>query len=381
MSNKVENVGNTHLSSTEFEVMQRSWTGSVIDSTNQIVTKTGVQGGHTSGKTDGLLELLEVENELSIPMNREAARAKDVTDVVLPAAIDDEESYVPAPSAKKYYSKPQLPAGSPGTSSGSSLADPENISIIAIIGEVLALQAKTNSNFCLTAWQQASMSMNLAVQLAPVIRTAVEQNWNSQAEATQQDANIAKNSGWFAISSGAFAMLMGAKSAYDAAQEDAAKAVGTTNTTDALKQGAQEAQAQMQDDISKLPQNDETLTGRLSRAWKGLSGSGSKAMGGLFKALNSAASFGQFSMALSNGIAQVTVEAPGNAAKAIAQRQAGSADALSKVAEQYSQYYTQDFNRTEDMRQNSNQLLTTCTEILRNASDTVTQVTRSMFQG
>lgn len=319
-----------------------------------------------------------VEIQVQRQNTREALRAKDIKDVVLPAALEEEEGYIPGQTTVKLgqtAQKPNLPTGAtPSSNSDSELGDPDNISIIAIIGQVLALQARTNSNFWSIIWQQASTSMDMAVKLAPILATATQNNWNAQATSTMEDAQMSKGDGLGGMISGGIALAMGVAGALKT--DDVALNAGATKTP--LANAVQNADQNVSE---KIAENDSQLSGQASRAAQSAKGLWSKITTNAFKALKGAGDFGQYSMALSNAVQQFTNDAPHKMAMAAAQRQAGSADALTKVTEQYSQYYTQDFNRNEDLRRSAEQNIETATGILRSASDSVTQVVVGMFRG
>ena len=115
------------------------------------------------------------------------------------------------------------------TSSFSGLSEGDNVSdrnLAAIIGQAMILQAKANSNFWSTMWEQASDCMNKEFELAPVIKSSIEVAYKNQADATRQDAIKSQKDGWANILSFAGSMGMGAfmevKEAAKAAQPEVA---------------------------------------------------------------------------------------------------------------------------------------------------------------
>lgn len=286
-------------------------------------------------------------------------------------------------------SKPNLPAPeSPEAQykqEEAALGGDDQTSIIAIIGAVLALQAKSNSNFWSTMWEQATASMNLSIALAPTIANAVKDNWNAQAQATEQEANQATGDGWFAVGATTLSVLMGGYGAWKAGGEEAAGAAddaGLTKTPNDAASSSTLASADAENQLNQaVKETDTTTTGQIKRWGLGVKANLGKGTKGLFTALEKTAGYGQAFMASSQGMAQLTIDAPAKTEIAIQQRAAGAADALSKVSEQYSQYYNQNFSREEDLRQGSSQNIDFILNVLKSASDQVTQVSIGMFRG
>ncbi|MFZ0565641.1 MAG: hypothetical protein WAM28_05605 [Chlamydiales bacterium] len=67
--------------------------------------------------------------------------------------------------------------------------DPETMGIISIVGIVMSLVAKASSNFWASLWQQASESMKIALELAPLSAKAVKDAAYAEAAATKEEAN------------------------------------------------------------------------------------------------------------------------------------------------------------------------------------------------
>ncbi len=329
-----------------------------------------------------------------------AQRRAHGQDVILSAVTDAIEAQDLAPSKKK-AGCPASQVGCPASKMGcpaskASLPSPEseweadqkalgtsgssNTSIVALLGTVLALQAKCNSNYWSTMWQQATSSMQLSISMAPVIAQNVIANWNHQADMTDQEASMAKQDGMFALGSAGVSFAMGCYGAFTA-EEDTAANAGATKTTegsDVAESAASNAKGELNEN---LDENTKSWTSKVKRGLKAMKNGSGKATKGLFKALEKTAGFGQFSMAASNGMAQYFVDSPAKTQIALSQRAAGAADAASKIGEQYSQYYNQSFSRTEDLRQGAQQNINYAMEVLKSASDSVTQVSISMFRG
>lgn len=291
-------------------------------------------------------------------------------DIILPAA-PNEELY----SSKAPKKALQAPASDLASPQDGDLGTGEGTSVIALIGTVLALQAKINSNYWSTLWKQASDSMALSVEIAPILAQNVKDNWDSQAAATREEGSIARGAGIASVTAGTAAIAMGGWQAVSSIREEMAE----VNAAKTPLEG--ETSPQATEAVQNLKENDQNLSGKLTRSGKAGIGIGKAVMKGLGKGLEKTLTTAQASVAFANGMNQLTVEAPGKKKIAKHQEAAGAADAQAKMNEQYTSYYDKDFSRTNEMNQGTSQNIDYAMNILKSLSDSLTQVVVSMFRG
>ncbi len=284
------------------------------------------------------------------------------------------------------------PAGSPSTpvipspsnSSPSDNAIDDSGSIIAIIGQVLILQAKSNSNFWSTVWKQASQSMELSVSQAKIMAQAIVDSANQQSAATQAEADMAQKDGIAGFTTGLLCLGMGLYGSFTDPAEKAADA-GVTNETDeaasTMQKDAVKAENSSEKEINETINKENTASSKAQRFFKSFNSWRERGMKGLMKAFEKAAAAGQTFMPLSQASSQLFVDSPAKTAIAQMQKAKGAADALEKQAEQFAQYYNQDFQRVEGLRESSQQNLNEALQVLQKASDGLTAVVNRMFQG
>lgn len=282
-----------------------------------------------------------------------------------------------------------------------------DVSLVAILGEALSAQARSSSTLYSSFFQQATQSMQASASLIDPTVNAVEQNWQQQAAATSADATKSEGDGWINLGFGAVTLGVGLYGAYDERATSAKAAENETEDTEAAKKAAQNAEkaaakaaSPVEDAAASRPEaaaanNAANNAARAeSRAAKVLVKKGDEASNlektiksggkkitsiakcvyvGFTKAASSAATF----QMLATGIAGVSVDNKQESIKASAQLNAGKFDAASKEGEMYSQYYTQGFNRTEDLRQGTQQNLDLSVNILKSGADTITNALNS----
>jgi hypothetical protein len=281
-----------------------------------------------------------------------------------------------------------LSLSDPIASLKSELGDRDNKSLIALIGKVLALQAKSNSQYWSTLWKQGTTSMNQAVALAPMIYHQVTQSYNTQADQTRLEASSAK---YQAIAKGVTAGLMigiGAMSAYSLSNEEpknpASQFKNQTEDDDDITGAGSKENSALNDDVRAIQDaNNSTdeepkITDKASRSIN--QGRFLKGLGFLFKALEKAQGGIQLVNAL-GGAAESAIDSHFKSKIADKQQLVGQFEATSKELEQYSQYYNQSFQRSEDLRGGSQNNIDTAMQILKSIADTLTQTTQSMFRG
>lgn len=339
-------------------------------------------------------------NERLFEIRQHHTKEKLGKDKILPASGDSQVSK--PEKGKKVESKPTLAspavafAGLKGEDEGGN--DGQTLGLIAIIGEVMALQAKSNSNFWSTLWNQASEGMNLEVKFAPIIGNAINSSYMAQSAATQAQADMAKEDGLINLFMFGGAMFMGAVSEVTSEADDAAD---PKNPNTLAKLGDDDDENErLSSDSSGNPaeqtvrqeeqtENDVTETiNKENKSWKGRAtrtGKIVKDVGGkAYKRLGNIFGKGmQYSMsmdALNRGITGYFVDSKYQNLKAVNEAYEGQAQALSKESEQYAQFYGQSFSRSEDLRNGAQQNIDYVMNILKSAADTISQTVTSMFQ-
>ncbi|MCB1181111.1 MAG: hypothetical protein KDK55_03705 [Chlamydiia bacterium] len=309
------------------------------------------------------------------------------------------------------------------------LGEKNTPSIIAIIGEVLALQAKTNSNFWSTLWKEASLGMKFAVNFAPLIAKAVTSSYNYQAAQSRQESDMAM---WSSIISfSMFAMALGWGGIEEYSEETPSKktpegtneTLGTgddpeveeLNEMDKIKsnmekssdteeseseseseeiESSEEAKnkkvIELEDDENdaveeQLEQtkrkNDQNSPGTvMQRKTLGLKDSFKEKMKPIGRILTKTAEKGFIVNTMTQAGTQAN-EAGHKANIAVIQEKIGTQEAASKEMEQFAQYWNQFFSRAEDLRQGSQQFIDYSMNILKSVSDSITQTVQSMFRG
>ena len=258
-------------------------------------------------------------------------------------------------------------------------ADEQETGLISIIGNVLALQAKSNSNFWQTLWKQAGESMRIQVGFAPIIREAIENQYLNQSQATKAQANQSETDAWislgmFALTAGTAKVMECQETAEDIGPKD--KAIETQKETDPLKstetQLDRDAETVMNDTNTNKPSIKRDAPHCAAKSKPALK----KALSLLKRGLEVAQltdMISKFSTGLNDSKYQQT--------QSDCQLQEGKQAAASQEGQMYSQFYGQDFSRMEELRQGSSQNIDTAMNILQQAANTITQTSTSMFRG
>lgn len=279
--------------------------------------------------------------------------------------------------------KPQLPSPE---SEWNAFQDGDNDQpgLIAIIGKVLALQAKTNSNFWSTMWKQASTSMMTQVKFAPIIGEAIVDQYNAQSAATDAQSSQAMFSGITNLST--FVITLGVAYKIPDAVDTPTNPEGPP--VEAKTEGLTPSEPEPDTPEAALNQqtdeiiNKNKLTG--SERFEAFTEEAGKVMtrGGAWmgkyvpkfmQAVQGTAIMSQASTGFSDSHYQ--------GLQAAQQKIEGQAAAVSKESEQYAQFFGQDFSRDEDLRQGSGQNIDYAMNILQQAANTITQTVTSMFRG
>ena len=336
--------------------------------------------------------------------NHSQGKQKVAKDVIIPSAGDELGGKIGKGS--KGEAKPQIPtpkakfAGLKGDDVDES-GEPQNgktLGLIAIIGEVMALQAKSNSNFWSTLWKQAFQSMTMEVKFAPIIGDAIKSAYTAQSEATQADANMSKEDGIISLVMFGGSMLMAGVSEFSS-EAEADNDLKTEDETalengggegtdpeggiemDSLNEEEQSAQ-QTENDVNRTVNREESSwKSRAKRYLKFVKDVGGRSQTKLGNILGKGMQYAMGADMLSRGITGYFVDSKYKSQMAAKQGEEGQAQALSKEAEQYAQFYGQSFSRSDSMAQGTQQNLDYAMNILKSAADTITQTVTSMFRG
>jgi hypothetical protein len=303
-------------------------------------------------------------------------------DVLVPSNADKGNGILDAESSGGAPSKAPLPSPKQNWSAfqGSGAGEP---GLISIIGTVLALQSKTNSNFWSTLWQQASKSMMMEVQFAPIIGNAIRAQYDAEAAATKSQADQAAQEGIISMVMFGTAVLMAGYMEWndEASPGNKGEDVESEVETKAKMNGATQTE-QTDLETNKLINNqDESNLDRLKRYWNNFQSKFSKGQARFTSLLGKGIQTTTMMSMASDGITKYFVTSKHQAEQAMYQAQQGGCQALSQEAQQYSQFYGQDFSREEDLRQGTSQNIDYAMNILKSAADSITQTVTSMFRG
>ncbi|MCH9626868.1 MAG: hypothetical protein S4CHLAM2_04990 [Chlamydiales bacterium] len=327
--------------------------------------------------------------------HRTAAKGKVGKDYVLPST-GDTKPVLP----KKGETKPKLPtpktpfSGLKGDDQGE---EGKTMGLIAIIGEVMALQAKSNSNFWSTMWKQASTSMMMQVKFAPVIAKAIKCSYEAQAQSTQAQATSARLTGTINLVMFGATVVIGTymglrdETGESGPSQNDAKATEETAQAGADAQSAELEESGNNEKIAEQRQNDELADevraqetngkkAQIKGAFKKMQEIGGKGPKLLSTILTKFSHVSSGMTMLANGGSSL-VDAQYKSIQSEKQEEEGQAQALNKESEQYAQFYGQSFSRSEDLRQGGQQNIDYAMNILKSSVDTITQTITSMFRG
>jgi hypothetical protein len=362
----------------------------------------------------------------SAEVEAEGIEAHDKTKATTRVLVETGDQVTTAPKAKEVMAQPKLnlPAPTKKPYAGPTY-DPFNcgsddVSLVAILGSALAAQARSSATLYSSFFQQATQSMTASASLIDPTVAAVKTNWDEQANATRADASKSEGDGWINLGFGGLTFGMGLYGAWqeagapkaalnetEQAAADAEKAAGKSSSAtkaagaaakaaapeleataasssqaatkaetaaaSAAKSAAQKAVSKETTVLVKSGEEASSLEKTLKTGGERVKSVMQCLYTGFSKAAGSAAGF----QMLATGIAGVSIDSKQEGIKANAQSAAGTADAFSKEGEMYSQYYTQGFNRTEDLRQGAQQNVDLSVNILKSGADTITQAITS----
>ncbi len=316
--------------------------------------------------------------------------------------------------ANKAAAKPQLP--NPQSNwNGCQDLDDSQMSLIAIIGAVLCIQAKANSRFWSSQWKEATSCMMAQVKFAPLIGDAIKGAYTAQSNATLEQAAMSKTDGIInlcmfggAVALSGFSEFTGseeenplnadkndisfakqpnvaeeetsnlANESKALNQEDNVEGEGENQAKNA-NQSAGKVNEELAEKADKEAQEGGYFEGRADKDWQGFK----RGMGIVGKRankwMNEAFQKAQGMQLMSAGVTGLN-DSKYQTNMAAYQKQEGGDKAIESEGNSYQQFYSQAFSRAEDLRQSAGQNLEYALQILKSASDSITQVVSRMFQ-
>jgi hypothetical protein len=308
-------------------------------------------------------------------------------DVILVANPGERQANVRAGVTSSAAGKPQLPPPGLNWNALQGVGAPEQ-GLIAIIGSVLCLQAKTNSNFWSTLWKQASQSMMMEVKFAPIIGDAINAAYQAQAAATQSQAEQSRTDGIISLCMFGGSMVMAAymegtdeENPLNQDDESIADVNKTAQANNAPANNLETAQNNVNNEATQADNKaSEAWEQRAKRYWNKFKQGMSRGQKRVTSYLGNAMKMTMMFSMLNDGVTKLN-DAKYQAQQASYQSQEGGCQALSKESEQYAQFYGQDFSREEDLRQGNQQNIDYAMNILKSAADSITQTITAMFRG
>ncbi len=328
----------------------------------------------------------EQQNSKTVPKRVEAqiatanhakARHNVAKDTVVPSAGDVQTKS----PAKGKDSKPtlQIPKGSfkglKGKDGDQGAYESRNL--ISIIGEVMTLQAKSNSNFWSTLWKQASQSMQMEVKFAPIIGQAVNDSYQAQSKATLADAHMSSDQGWIALGMFGTSVVAGGVTAYGADVEADPDVVARDEAVKPFMDGGMDRD----EADAALSNQDPSWKDRGMRTTGWFNAQREKVIAKFSKGFNTTYTTSQIAGQLGNSLQGLFVDSHFKAIMAHHQAEQGQAQAIDKQAEQYAQFFGQAFNRSDQMASGTQQNLDYAMNILKSTADSLTQTVNGMFRG
>ncbi len=319
---------------------------------------------------------------------------------------------------------------------GDSISSTKGINLIAIMAEVMVLQAKSNQDFFSSLWQGASESMNMEAQLAPIVATAtlqagLAQAAQSKAQGSQALIEGCVNLAVFGVSLGIGAYMgiaeadaEGLKAVADEANkqtdttlltkapgeavegisgaedvEDVASAAGAARegtdgsaaADDAEAEGVTESDAaaakttaakqaaktQTAEEASIAEQTDKGSLAAKRSIWDKISNAW-KNSSPVLKGLTAASNAAQMLNGLTQGITGTITYVYQNKIAAY-QIQGAEWQAIEKMGDIQVQFFGQAFGRAEGMSQQAQQNISTALQLLEGIVSSITQTVTSGF--
>lgn len=334
--------------------------------------------GHSVGKA----QITQKRGQAQIAQSQRVAGKQNSNIDSVRAAPADQES---PPILTKIFGpegQPRIPNPSSQSKIYEGASEPEK-NLIALIGIIMSIQAKKDSNFWSNLWKFSTLNMQMQTQLAPLAGGAILAQFNAQKEATLAKHAMSQSDG--VIHFGSFGLGLvstgvdeyqngGKQSPTDPASEneDETKLVDPdTLPIDAVSKSSAD---------QVLNQKNESWQAQASKTWdhiKGkLAGAQQRINGFLNKAPQYTEQMGRASVGMI-GLNDAKYKCQEEAFNGIATEAAST----SRAANTYSQFYDKNFNLLKDLREGSGQNLNYAMNLLLQASNSITHSAVSMFQG
>lgn len=330
---------------------------------------------------------LESAKTESIKKSQAQSRVRDTKrlqeDHLLPSSDDGLDQLLSAQSNKLNKPKMPVPTNSFGAQTKGERED--NLSIIAILAQVLVLQAKTNSQVWKVLWKQSGEYMNMSLNMAQTQATATKFQAEQQSQATKAQADMSKQDGivdltFFGLSVGAGFLDPEAGGAKEADKPIEPGDEGQTmGRMDPQAAGSDALQDAVNDEMKNVGEQAEKSGATALKKLASWAKKGSNVLRDGMKYLRGGIQYAQLFQMAGGAIKGLTIDGPQLSKKAEHEQKAGQFGATAQIAQGYSEYSSQSFSRTEEVRQGSNQNLEYAMNVYKSASDAVTQAISSMF--
>lgn len=283
------------------------------------------------------------------------------------------------------------------------------ISLIALIATVMSLQAKVNSNYWSTLWKQSAASMMASVQLAKPIGDAIRGAGNAQADATQQEAELANKNMMLCIIFSGLGTLMGGGLGVTSIAEEAEEEVGSSYLKEAVEDAAaprnsvvsdeeafsDEEEGMEMESLAERPQEDlapnvaertEDLAPKvnISPRWKDQSpvavSTVSKNVKRVAKVLEKITST-MMGLSMIKAIGENAYSSQYKAIESTDQAEQGQQQAMSKEEESFQQFDNQDCSRSTELGSGMEDSIRKGLQTILDAASGLTQAVCAMFRG
>jgi hypothetical protein len=263
----------------------------------------------------------------------------------------------------------------------------DNINIVAVCRAALACQLSINSQFWSNSWNQATATMQTYAKFAPVVYDATINDWNGQAQVTEDQGQKAKAEGMVMLGLAVTSVIMGVAQTYKAGSE-IKSGIGVADEAKSAAAGRAVIQGQgagaAGDAIGANGADDAeraAMGTRASRAWDAMKAGGKWSIGKFAETAAAAGQAAQLNQLMSNAIISYFYEPVWSSKIAKDQQVVGQAEATAKQTEMFAQYYSTQSNRTYDLGSGASQMIDTCYNLLTSIADNVAATSRQMFQG
>ena len=289
-------------------------------------------------------------------------------DVVVPAAFVGKE----AASSLSTDGQPSLPrpVAASKVYQGASSSDE---SLLALMGTILLLQAKKDSNFWSTMWKMATMSMQMQVELAPLAGKAIQAQFTAQSTATLTESER-NNSNGMTIGMGAGGTI--AKEAYSAYTEP--KSVPKAPAVEYDPENSPDANPLSAQENPVLETTDSTWD--FGKMWECTKSTATLIGKGAYDTVDGASEMAKKTSAFTKIMVDLT-DAKFHDQQQSFQNIQRMAAATAQSTQVFANFFGQNFSKMEEFRQGCGQNLTSAMNILQQATNSISQSATSMFRG